>query len=86
MGEVPYFEFHDPDDSESDAHSSAKDKKSFKLGIEPQMFLVGMIEKDHVKMLPPDALPAVKQLMQASYLQGKRVGQQITDQDNLNAQ
>lgn len=74
MGEIPYFEFNDPDDPESNAHPSAKEKMSFKLGVEPQMYLVAMIDKDHVKLLPPDALPAVKQLMQASYLQGKRVG------------
>lgn len=74
MSEVPYFEFNDSDDPESNSHPSHKEKMSFKISVEPQMYLVAMIEKDHVKMLPPDTLRAVGQLMKAAYEQGKRVG------------
>lgn len=78
MSEIPYFEFSDPDDPESGAYPHAAKKTSFKITIEPQLYLLVMIEKDHAKLLPPDALTAVRQLMEASYEQGKRVGAMTT--------
>ena len=70
-----YLEFEDPDDPESNAYESSKEKTSIKLTVQPEMFLVAIIEKSGG--LAPDVLPAVRQLMDASYLQGKQVGQEI---------
>lgn len=70
-----YLEFEDPDDPESSAHESSKEKTSFRIGVQTEMYLLVMIEEP--KALGPDVLPAVRQLMDASYLQGKRVGQEI---------
>lgn len=70
-----YLEFEDPDDSESNAHESSKAKMSFRLGLQPETYLVALIKEP--KSLDADVLPAVRQLMYASYLQGKRVGQEM---------
>ncbi len=73
MTEITYLEFDDPEDHKSNAYKP-EGKTSFHLGIQPEMYLVAMIEEP--KMLAPDVLPAVRQLMYASYEQGKRVGAQ----------
>ena len=73
--EVTYLEFEDPDDPESNAHESSKGKKSFRIQIQPEMYLLAMIEEP--KALPSDVPPAVRQLMYAAYDQGKRVGQEM---------
>ena len=69
-----YLEFEDPEDSESNTYEK-EERISFKLTIQPEMYLVAMIENS--KALAPDVLPAVRQLMYTSYLQGKRVGQEV---------
>ena len=72
-----YLEFEDPDDTESNAHKKADGKKktSFRIVVQPEVFLVAMIAEDAA--LTSDVLPAVRQLMNAAYLQGKRVGQEL---------
>ncbi len=67
-----YLEFEDPDDHESHAHESAEQKTSFRITVQPEMYLAAMVENP--KELSPDVFPVVRQLMYASYLQGKRVG------------
>ncbi len=70
-----YLEFEDPEDPESNAHESGKEKTSFRLTVPPEMYLLAMIEKP--TELTPEVLPAMRQLMDASYLQGIRVGQEV---------
>ena len=69
--QLTFLEFDDADDPESNAHKS-DEKTSFKLSVKPEMFLLALIKEP--KMLAPDVLPAVHDLMYAAYLQGKRVG------------
>ncbi|KKL94518.1 hypothetical protein LCGC14_1863910 [marine sediment metagenome] len=78
-----YLEFEDPDDPESDAHESSKRKTSFKIGVQPEMYLLAMIKDPNA--LESDVLPAVRQLMYASYLQGKRVRREVERKGLTNA-
>lgn len=70
-----YLEFEDPEDPESGSHESVGGKTSFKIGVQAEMYLLALVKEP--KALDGDVLPAVRQLMDASYLQGKRVGQEV---------
>jgi len=74
-GKPTYLEFEDPDDPESIKYEASEKKPSFKISVQPEICLVALIRD--AKGLASDVLPAVRQLMYASYLQGKRVGQEI---------
>lgn len=69
-----YLEFEDPDDHESNAYKP-EGRTSFKITVQPEMYLLAMI--DDPKAISPDVLPAVRQLMYASYWQGKEVGKNV---------
>jgi len=73
-GKPTYLEFEDPDDSESISYEAGEKKTSIRITMRPELYLVAMIEDP--KALGSDVLPAVRQLMYAAYLQGKRVGEE----------
>ncbi len=74
-GKPTYLEFEDPDDPESIKHEASEKKTSIRITVQPEIYLLALV-KD-AKALAPDVLPAVRELMYASYLQGKRIGQEI---------
>lgn len=71
--QVTYLEFEDPDDPESNACKD-EERTSFKLSVQPEMYLVALIEDP--KHLHPDVLPAVRRMLYQAYRQGKKVGQE----------
>jgi hypothetical protein len=70
MTKITYLEFNDPDDPESNAYEKIE-KTSFKLTVEPEMYLLALIENPN--KLEPDVLPAVRRLMYQAYRQGKQL-------------
>jgi hypothetical protein len=55
---------------ESNAYEKIE-KTSFKLTVEPEMYLLALIENPN--KLEPDVLPAVRRLMYQAYRQGKQL-------------
>ena len=75
MTDNTYLEFEDADDHNSNAYKP-DGRTSFRFTVQPEMYLMAMI--DDPKTLNADVLPAVRQLMEVAYWQGKEVGLNVS--------
>jgi len=72
--EVTYLEFEDEEDSRSMVYKD-EERTSFRIMVQPEMYLLALI--DDPKAIQGDVLPAVRQLMDAAYEQGKQLGKSL---------
>ena len=72
--EVTYLEFEDEEDSRSMVYKD-EERTSFRIMVQPEMYLLALI--DDPKTIQGDVLPAVRQLMDAAYEQGKQLGKSL---------
>jgi len=75
MVEISYLEFDDQEDRNSDAYPENQKKGSFRLRVEPQMYLLAMVTVPDA--LEVEILEAVRTLLRMAYEQGKAVGSRL---------